>query len=253
MAKILGKRSFIRSTYIIFHCGGFMQDNTKRGDRALFWMKAIFVIFILYFFWSTPINAIFPGANDNAVTVSVLVRIAFGAVVSLGMFFALIAFLVSFLSWLHRAVANLQVISVTDFSPMGAVILTCIPFVGFFLHFWIFNDMVVRQQDCMQERGILKDSFPKKFLIGWVLTSAGCLALMLMGFSNPTAEEIRGLSENILTVVGIGLYIKCFTFYIAHERELFNVHTETLFRKRVDEIIREREIERAADQLRDKE
>ena len=146
-----------------------MQDNTKRGERALFWMKAIFVIFILYFFWSSPINAIFPGTNDNTVTASVLVRIAFGALVSLGMLFSLIAFLVSFLSWLHRAIANLRVISVTDFSPMGAVLLTCIPLVGFVLHFWIFNDMVARQQDCMHERGILKDRFPKKFLIGWVL------------------------------------------------------------------------------------
>ena len=230
-----------------------MQDNTKRGERALFWMKAIFGIFILYFFWSTPINAMLPGVNDNTVTASVLIRIAFGAVVSLGMLFSLIAFLVSFLSWLHRSIANLRIISVTDFSPMGAVLLTCIPFVGFILHFWIFNDMVERQQDCMQERGIFKERFPRKFLIGWLLTSIGCLALMFMGFSNPTGEEIRGLAENILTVVSIGLYIKCFMFYIAQERELYNVHTETLFRKRVDEIIREREIERAADQLRDKQ
>lgn len=230
-----------------------MQDNTKRGERALFWMKAIFIIFILYFFWSAPINAIFPGTNDNTVTASVLVRIAFGALVSLGMLFSLIAFLVSFLSWLHRAIANLRVISVTDFSPMGAVLLTCIPLVGFVLHFWIFNDMVARQQDCMHERGILKDRFPKKFLIGWVLASVGCLALMFIGFSSPTGQEIRGLTENILTVVSVGLYIKCFMFYIAQERELYNVHTETLFRKRVDEIIREREIERAADQLCDKQ
>jgi hypothetical protein len=113
--------------------------------------------------------------------------------------------------------------------------------------------MVARQQDCMHERGILKDRFPKKFLIGWVLASVGCLALMFIGFSSPTGQEIRGLTENILTVVSVGLYIKCFMFYIAQERELYNVHTETLFRKRVDEIIREREIERAADQLRDKE
>ena len=76
---------------------------------------------------------------------------------------------------------------------------------------------------------------------------------MFTGTGNTSGQSIKGLIENILTVVSIGLYIKCFTFYIARERELYNVHTETLFRKRVDEIIREREIERAADQLRDKE
>lgn len=230
-----------------------MQDNTKRGERALFWMKAIFIIFILYFFWSAPINAIFPGAEDNTLAPSVLVRIGFGFLVSIGMLFSLIAFLIYFLSWLHRAVANLQIVSVTDFSPMGAVLLTCIPLVGFALHFWIFNDMVARQHDCLHERGILKERFPKKFLIAWFLVSLGILALMFTGTGNTSGQSIKGLIENILTVVSIGLYIKCFTFYIARERELYNVHTETLFRKRVDEIIREREIERAADQLRDKE
>lgn len=230
-----------------------MQDNTKRGERTLFWMKTIFVIFIFYFFWSSPINAIFPGANDNTVTASVLVRIFFGAVFSLGTLFSLIAFFVCFVSWLHRAMANLRIISVTDFSPVGAVILTCIPFVGFILHFWIFDDMVERQEDCMQERGILKKKFPKKFLIAWVLSSIACLVMMFVGIGNSMNSTVRGMIENILTVVSIGLYIQCFTFYIAQERELFKVHTEMLFRKRVDEIIREREIERTADRLREEQ
>ena len=230
-----------------------MQDNTKRGERALFWMKAIFVIFILYFFWSSPVNAILSGASDSTMTASLLIRFILGAVFSLGMLFVLFAFFVCFISWLHRAVANLRVISVTDFSPMGAVLLTCIPFVGFILHFWIFNDMVERQEDCMQERGLLKKRFPKKFLIGWLLASIGCSILMFLGIGESSGSSVRDLLENILTVVCIGLYIQCFTFYIAQERELFNVHTETLFRKRVDEIIREREIELAADQLRDKQ
>lgn len=230
-----------------------MQDNTKRGERALFWMKLIFVIFILYFFWSSPISAIFPGANDDTLTISLLLRIFLGAIVSLGMLFALFIFLVCFLSWLHRAVANLRVISVTDFSPMGAVLLTCIPFAGLILHFWIFHDMVERQQDCMQERGILKVQFPKKILVTWILVTVICMVMMFFGFSNYANTYIREIIENILTVVSVGLYIKCFTFYIAQERELFHFHTETLFRKRVDEAIRERDIQRAAEMLRESE
>ncbi|WP_290762525.1 hypothetical protein [Fibrobacter sp. UBA4297] len=227
-----------------------MQDNTKRGERALFWMKSIFMIFVLYFFWSSPINAAFPASNDNLVTPSVLVRIAFGAVISFGMLFSLFAFLVYFFSWLHRTIENLRVLTVTDFSPMGAVLLSCIPFVGFLLHFWIFNDIVDRQHDCMHERGILKENFPKKFLVAWILVSVGCFAVM---FVDGKGSFIKDLIENILTVVSLGLYIKCFSIYIARERELFQFHTETLFRKRVDEAIRERDIARAADQLRDKQ
>ena len=64
-----------------------MQDNTKRGERALFWMKAIFVIFILYFFWSSPVNAILSGASDSTMTASLLIRFILGAVFSLGMLY----------------------------------------------------------------------------------------------------------------------------------------------------------------------
>lgn len=230
-----------------------MQDNAKRGERTLFWMKSIFVIFILYFFWSSPISAVFPGANDDTLTISLLIRIFVGAVVSLGMLFALVIFLVCFLSWLHRAMANLRVISVTDFSPMGAVLLTCIPVIGLILHFWIFHDMVERQQDCMQERGILKEHFPKNLLVAWILVSVACIVMMFFSLGNFFNTEIRGIIENILTVVSLGLYIKCFTLYIAQERELFHFHTETLFRKRVDEAIRERDIQRAAEMLRESE
>ena len=70
-----------------------MQDNTKRGERALFWLKAIFIIFILYFFWSLPINAILSGASDGTLTASLLIRFVLGGLFSLGMLFALFAFL----------------------------------------------------------------------------------------------------------------------------------------------------------------
>ena len=105
----------------------------------------------------------------------------------------------------------------------------------------------------MQERGILKEHFPKNLLVAWILVSVACIVMMFFSLGNFFNTEIRGIIENILTVVSLGLYIKCFTLYIAQERELFHFHTETLFRKRVDEAIRERDIQRAAEMLRESE
>jgi hypothetical protein len=41
-----------------------------------------------------------------------------------------------------------------------------------------------------------------------------------------------------------------FSAYAKQEREIFRIHTEELFNKHVDEVIREREIMRAAEMLR---
>jgi hypothetical protein len=67
---------------------------------------------------------------------------------------------------------------------------------------------------------------------------------------NHSEMMVKIVIQNLIFVTSIGLYIKFFTFYIAQERELFKYHTETLFQKRVDEAIRERDIERAAEMLR---
>ena len=101
----------------------------------------------------------------------------------------------------------------------------------------------------MEERGILKGRFPKKLLVAWFFAT---LAVVVLMFKNSDMTALNVI-QNLFFVTSIGLYIKFLTFYIAQERELFQSHTETLFRKRVDEAIRERDIQRAADMLREKE
>ena len=175
--------------------------------------------------------------------------IVYGFVCGFGFLISSVMFLVYYFSWLHRAIANLRILTKPDFSPIGAIVLTLIPVIGFVLHFWIFNDMVVCQEKCMEERGILKGRFPKKLLVAWFFTT---LAVVVLMFKH-SDMTVLNVIQNLFFVTSIGLYIKFLTFYIAQERELFQYHTETLFRKRVDEAIRERDIQRAADMLREKE
>ncbi len=225
-----------------------MQDNTKRGERTLFWLKVLFVLFIFLFFANNTFGESMKSMRQESVGLAVA-YIAYGFVCGFGLLISSVMFLVYYFSWLHRAIANLRILTKPDFSPIGAIVLTLIPIIGFVLHFWIFNDMVGCQEKCMEERGILKGRFPKKLLVAWFFTT---LAVVVLMFKN-SDMTVLNVIQNLFFVTSIGLYIKFLTFYIAQERELFQYHTETLFRKRVDEAIRERDIQRAADMLREKE
>ncbi len=117
----------------------------------------------------------------------------------------------------------------------------------------------------MQQRGILKERFPKRILNAWMIASLLLLVLVFMdpnqlGFLTvvfTTFDIDRGvvfefLEKTLILVIPI-LYIMSFSAYAKQEREIFRIHTEELFNKHVEEIIREREIIRAAEKLREKQ
>ena len=244
-----------------------MQDNTKRANRVLFWIKVIFVLFVfLWLQFVLDFICAYLIAHTFVTQYAVLFVGAFHMIcffgVGVAMFVAIFAFCVSFLSWLHRAVSNLRLLTTTSFSPMGAVLLTCIPFVGYFLHYLIFSDMVKSQEKYMQQKGILKERFPKRILNAWIIVSLVLIAIILarpdetgiftalfMTFEFNGSDAIEFLEKTLIAAIPI-LYIMSFSAYIKQERELFRIHTEELFNKHVDEVIREREIMRAAEMLR---
>lgn len=243
-----------------------MQDNTKRANRVLFWMKAIIVIFVVFWLqFVLMVAGIFLLFGDLLALFTGMLFMVFSFCISAGIFISLVVFCISYLSWLHRAISNLRLLTTTSFSPMGAVLLTCIPFFGYFLNYFIFSDMVNRQERYMEQHGILKKRFPKRILNAWFIAS---LLLLLFVFVDPnqlgfltvfsTTVQVDGnqfiefLEETLVVAIPI-LYIMSFSAYVKQERELFRIHTEELFNKRVEEAIRERDIERAADQLRDKQ
>ncbi len=243
-----------------------MQDNTKRADRVIFWMKVIFILFVAFWLqFVFMVMGMYLLFGDLLALFSGVLFMAFAFCICAGLFMSLAAFCISYLSWLYRAISNLRLLTTTSFSPMGAVLLTCIPFVGYFLNYFIFSDMVKRQEGYMQQRGILKERFPKRILNAWVIASLLLLVLVFMdpnqlGFLTvvfTTFDIDRGvafefLEKTLILVIPI-LYIMSFSAYAKQEREIFRIHTEELFNKHVEEIIREREIIRAAEKLRDKQ
>ena len=251
-----------------------MQDNTKRGKHTLFWMKAVLILFAVlllqivlnivgaHFFLQSSSSQYFR-ALAYLVGFAIMFNFIFTICVSIAIFVSTISFAINYLSWLHRAVSNLRLLTKMSFSPMGAVLLTCIPFVGYFLNYLIFRDLAKSQEKYMQQNRILRERFPVKFLNAWIIASLLLLVIVFVApsqlgiltvFSTALDQDwFIKISEKILIVVIAILYIKSFSAYIKQERELFEFHTETLFQKRVDEAIRERDIERAVAQLRENE
>lgn len=242
-----------------------MQDNTKRGNRVLFWIKVIFILLAVFWlqFILVMLGMLFLSEDLLALIGGmVIVPILFSLICGAIFFLSIFAFCVSYLSWLHRAISNLRLLTKMNFSPMGAVLLTCIPFIGYFLDYFIFSDMVKSQEKYMQQKGILKERFPKRMLNAWFIAS---LVLLVLVFVDPsqlgffavvsTTFDIDGshafqfLEKTLIVAIPV-LYIMSFSAYVKQERELFRIHTEELFNKHVDEVIREREIMRAAEMLR---
>ena len=251
-----------------------MQDNIKRGKHALFWMKAVLILFavLLLQMILNIVGAHFLLQSSTSqyfrvlaylVGFAIMFNFIFTFCVCIAIFVSTVSFAVNYLSWLHRAVSNLRLLTNMSFSPMGAVVLTCIPFVGYFLNYLIFRDMAKSQEKCMQQNQILKERFPIKFLNAWIIASLLLLVIVIvapsqLGFLTVVStmldvDWVLKILEKILVIVICVLYIKSFSAYIKQERELFLFHTETLFQKRVDEAIRERDIERAIAQLRESE
>lgn len=243
-----------------------MQDNTKRGERVLFWMKVIFILFVAFWLqFVFMVASIYLLFGHWLALCTGMLFMAFAFCIGAGIFISLVVFCISYLSWLHRAISNLRLLTTTSFSPMGAVLLTCIPFIGYFLNYFIFSDMVKSQEKYMQQKGILKERFPKRILNAWLIAS---LLLLLIVFVDPNqlgfltvvspAVQVDGnkfiefLEKTLVVVIPI-LYIMSFSAYAKQEREIFRIHTEELFNKHVDEVIREREIERVAKMIRESE
>ncbi len=242
-----------------------MQDNTKRANRVLFWMKAIIVIFVIFWLhFIIMVLGVFLLSGDLLALFGGMLFMVLSFCIGVGicMFILLVIFCISYLSWLHRAISNLRLLTTTSFSPMGAVVLTCIPFVGYFLNYFIFSDMVKSQENYMQQKGILKERFPKKFLNVWFIASLALLILVVVDpkqfgfltvvfttFELDKNQVFEFLETTLIVIIPI-LYVMSFSAYAKQESKLFRIHTEELFNKRVDEVIREREIMHAAEMLR---
>lgn len=242
-----------------------MLDNKKRGRRALFWMKVFFfvVLFIMIvtFYVSHGNNVEF--VNDGGFYVSTLMMsgIVLLPVALMLLVFCSVLHLVFWLAWLFRAEENLRKVTKPSFSPWGSVILSLIPYIGLPIHYFIFRDMVLKMEKILERRGVLPNGSDKS-IENDEKALKPCIERVPMKFVNAFVvctvlssifiylwKDAGAYIGCVLGLVALACYIRALSVYVQEERVLFNLCEEDALRAKVDQVLREREIEKAASEL----
>ncbi len=228
-----------------------MNDNIQRGKRVLTLMRvflafSILVIVLAFGIWKTvgSINGGLGAENDASLAMgTVLLTLGFfGSCVVVGIV-ALVWF-ICWILWLVNSVSSLRKLKLFSIHPVIALILTLIPFVGQIMVFVIARKQAQGQQQFLESRNSAVKPIPMNFLIGYLVLVIVDMALTFVGNQSPATL--------ITAVAGIGsfvCYMKFFEFLIGQEQQMLQLNQEEILRAKVDQVLREREIEKAASQV----
>jgi len=227
-----------------------MLDNLKRGQRTIFWTKVNIVLSVLVvvlaisFYRVIEVLETHPEADPLSMGV-LLGLLAFG-VVGFALVISVCIQALFWLLWMFRAEENLRRCTTTAFSPWGAVICCSLPYVGTLLHFFVFRNLVRRMEVALAERrkgdsSTYAPAVPMNLVIGYFVCSLlGGVAYFVSG------TPLLALSCYLLWIASAVCYIKALSAYMRQERELAEIYKDEELRAKVDEVLREREIEKAA-------
>lgn len=227
-----------------------LLDNTLRGKRTLFWMKAFLVLMIAIMLLGLAIWNVANGQlaqNPEApMAMGMLLLILGVAFVGFALSITTIIMAVHWICWLFRSAQNIKNLQPDAMSPWASTILCCIPFVGQIAHYFIFKGLIKRTQAELDSRNGICPAVPMNLLnIYFGLT----IVSTVMG----SIEQVKAVMGTgaLLGVAALVLYIKILTAYIAQEECLFKLREEQVLRQKVDQVLREREIEKAASQVQE--
>lgn len=227
-----------------------MLDNSKRGSRTLFWMKFVLasmivevaLLSLIYVMYGQALQATDPISAETGLSFLVLVVLVILCSLCVGL--SLVVEWLYWLFWLYCAEKNLRTMASTRFSPILAIICSCLPWIGQLFHYFVLKDMVNVQQGILQSRGLRFVEVPAKMMDGWLAMMIAAAVISFWGESHASTLFIA-----VLSLVAFICYIKVFEAYIGQELVLWKFFQEEELRKKVDEVLREREIEKAASEV----
>lgn len=241
----------------LFFCYNLdMQDNFKRGSRTVFWTKVTLVLSVLFMILFMVVYGTLHAIQTNpdidlevVTSRSLLLLLGFGLVSMLlalsysiqGLFWLL---------WMFRAEENLRKVTRTTFSPWGAVLCCFIPYIGMLLHFFVFRDIVRHtESELAFRRSEDVSTHARSVPMNLVVAFFGC-GIMSMAVSFIGETRIVFVVSYIFGLVGAVCYLKALSAFVKEEAELYELYKDHVLRKKVDEVLREREIEKAASELK---
>lgn len=226
-----------------------LLDNSTRGRRTIFWMKSWVVLTILLCILSFLVVLFLGKASQepsNLLSIIVLF-LPFGIFVVGALFlFSLFMQYCYWIAWMYRAVTNLRIIGHTRFSPLVAVIISVLPYVGFVLHYFVIRDIVDGIDAKLGELGVARQPVPVNCISTFaVLNLLGMMSAMFI--SNPSA----GIIVAVLGLAALCFYISALQYCVRQEKLLLTAGQEEIIRRRVEEVLKQRETEKAASQVQE--
>lgn len=226
-----------------------LLDNSVRGARTLFWMKAFFVVsmvvialgYSIFHFTQGPMDS----PESQATTAMGMILTVLGLIAAfICMMVVIIALVVYWVKWLFRSTQNLHKLNPSSLEPWLATVLCCIPFVGQIIHYFVLRNLVKGVQTELDSRNVQYAPVSLTMMNLYLVFTV--VAALLASFSGVSEIVFAG---QVLGFVALALYIRVFAIYAEQEKLLFKAHEEEVLRQKVDQVLREREIEKAASQV----
>lgn len=217
-------------------------ENVRRGKSAVTWLKICYILAIILGIFSEYAIGLFkpymnlakgetPPAMDFLSAISVLFYLFLIFVFSIVFLIAMY----KFCRWLYFSIKTLRKFTSTEFSPLAALICTLIPWISGIFDYFIFKDVLERQQKVLAARGKNFATVPSKMLIGIPIMTVLCIAPYCYD-----SIVLRMLALVIALSVCV-LYIKAMNAMIQNEKALTIIHEREILERKVDEILAQRE------------
>jgi len=221
-----------------------MQDNSERGKRVIFWTRLFYVASVLC---NIVLVAFAVGrlyANSGSIE-QVQFKLLGLFIVLLLMFLAggVIAciYIVNWVLWLYGEEKNIRKLGKSGFSPFGAALLSSIPLIGRLIDYWIFRDILARQEAALRSYGKEPSPIPRRELVIFLVSSFALVVFHAM------LDVWWGYAVIAAIFCVIARYLLVVMERIVEQGGmLYRLHEEFVLRAKVDEVLREREIEKAA-------
>lgn len=230
-----------------------LEDNSWRGARTIFFLKFFFILIVVVLVLANICIEITGYMASGAVTDSDTAR-HFSRLFLADMvpligtmavcFVVFWIYIIYWVLWLHRAIKNLRCLTKTTFSPNVAVICSVfLPYIGHLFDIFILRDIARRQQKLLDERGIQYTPVTRRDLVIFFFFILAGIVVALA----EVAGSWPGCFAACATI--IGLMVSCLRVLrpcMEQGNMLYRLHEEDVLRAKVDEVLREREIEKAA-------
>lgn len=220
-------------------------ENVVRGKSAILWTKITIVLgVIIGLFSEFAIIVVKPymevAANKAAIQPTMALGTAFAFLFYLFLVFVFCCVLLvttfKACRWLYNTVKTLRKFTATTFSPIAAAICTLIPILCGIFDYFIFKDILDRQEKALAQR---KASFaaPRPGMLKWIIMLSIVGIIPTIGYDQ---IALRMISLAIMVSAGV-VYIKVMSLIIENEKTLSIIHEREILERKVDEILAQRE------------